>query len=1579
MVSGREEEEAAALWEAARGKAARRLTPFDPHWFASLRAGDRVPVPTTPVAPPDVDLPQAHHDWGEAPNATAFYGRAEELATLVGWLLVDRCRLVGVLGMGGIGKTLLAARLALEVAPAFSVVYWRSLRDAPPVEEWLAGAIAAFAPAHPLPPEGAAARLTLLLELLQMRRGLLVLDNLETILVPGVSEARYREGYTGYGEVLRRVGESMHQGCLLVTGREAPSELVPLAGDRAPVRTLRLGGLTPADGRALLREQALTGDDAAWEALITHYSGNPLALRVVGETIGVVFGGDIAAFLGQEAVVFGGIRQLLDEQIARVSALEQSVLTWLAVEREPIGFTELLADLGPGAPPGEVVEAVEALGRRSLLERGGRGAFTLQPVVLDYATTRLIDAITREILAGEPALLVRQALLKAQAREYVRHSQERLIVQALLDRLRLNYSTPDAIERRLLALLETWRDQTAAAQGYGPGNVVNLLRLLRGDLRGLDMSRLELRHVYLHGVDAQDARLANAHLSGAVLAEVFNFPTSLALDAGGAHLAVGTSTGELYVWRLADRTLLLALHGHTNAAPATTLSTDGGLVACGSVDGTVKVWATQGVPGSGRPLATLQGHTELVWCLALSADGQLEATGGEDGTVKLWATQVAPDRGRLLTTLQGHSGGVLAIALSADGQWVASGGNDGTIKLWRAESGHVQATLQAHIGGVLALALSADGQWLAGGGHDGTITLWEAASGRVQVTLRGPASAVRYVAVSGDGRLVASSSQDGTIWLWETGSGRVQATLQGYARAIRGVAVSQDRQLVVSSGHDGTVKLWAAASGQLMATLQGHLGSVLAVAVSGDGHLVASGGHDGTVTLWRAESGRVQATLREHTGMVWSVALSADGHMVASGSEDGTAMLWETKNGQRLVTLRGHTGAIWGVALSRDGRLLASAGQDRTVRLWDTSSGQLQATLEGHTGGVANVALAGDGRLAASASYDGTLRLWDTASGRLLTTLQGHSSAVRGVALSETGQLVASASYDGTVKLWEVPPDALSAGQNVDSPTAHAFPVEQRATLHGHTGGVLDVALSGDGALVASGGWDGTVKLWDARTGACLQTLQVDRCYERMDITGLTGVAEAQLTVLRALGAIDATLAPTARSGSPSVVRQLPDPASASTPTQALPVEPAPDRLSSNLPSARTTFVGRAQDVATLTQVLDPATRTGTRLLTLIGVAGCGKTRLALMVAAAASAAYADGTWLVELAPLPASTDADPGSVAAAMLSSLDLPEQPGQDSLQTLIAHLQSRRLFLVLDNCEHLLAACAVLAARLLAASPGLRILATSQHVLGLADETVWRMAPLTLPPPIDGVPTSEQLSLLAQSDAVQLFVQRAQAVRPDFVLSAATAPSVVAICQRLDGLPLAIELAAARLHVLPLEEILARLDDRFRLLRRGGRIATDRHQALQAAMDWSYGLLSPAEQAVLRRLTVFTGGWETSAAEAVCAGHLWHGGSPRDADVNLASRTGRSGRGAGRAGCAGRVAGPIAAIRTAATWRAAVWHAGDGAALWRAATGARGRGGSHARSASRLVRGAGRAGCARAGRTRPGPVAGAAGPRA
>ncbi|HLY23993.1 MAG TPA: LuxR C-terminal-related transcriptional regulator [bacterium] len=290
-----------------------------------------------------------------------------------------------------------------------------------------------------------------------------------------------------------------------------------------------------------------------------------------------------------------------------------------------------------------------------------------------------------------------------------------------------------------------------------------------------------------------------------------------------------------------------------------------------------------------------------------------------------------------------------------------------------------------------------------------------------------------------------------------------------------------------------------------------------------------------------------------------------------------------------------------------------------------------------------------------------------------------------------------------------------------------------------------------------------------------------------------------------------------------------------------------------NLPAQLTSFIGREREIAEVRRFLST-----TRLLTLTGAGGAGKSRLAFQVAAEALDDFADGVWTAELAPI-----ADPTLVAQAVASALDVPEQPGRPLTDTLADYLRSRSLLLVLDNCEHLRTACAALATALLQGSPGLRILATSRVPLTVPGEVLWRVPSLSVP---EARPRSPDE--IRHYEAVRLFVERARAVQPAFALTSDNARAVADVCRELDGIPLAIELAAARTRVLAVGQIAERLHDRFRLLTGGSPSALPRHQTLQATMDWSYGLLAAHERTLLGRLSVFAGGWSLEAAEAVCA---------------------------------------------------------------------------------------------------------------
>ena len=295
------------------------------------------------------------------------------------------------------------------------------------------------------------------------------------------------------------------------------------------------------------------------------------------------------------------------------------------------------------------------------------------------------------------------------------------------------------------------------------------------------------------------------------------------------------------------------------------------------------------------------------------------------------------------------------------------------------------------------------------------------------------------------------------------------------------------------------------------------------------------------------------------------------------------------------------------------------------------------------------------------------------------------------------------------------------------------------------------------------------------------------------------------------------------------------------------------DAYQNNLPQQLTTFIGREKEIAEIKKELETH-----RLVTLTGSGGTGKTRLSLQVAADLLDSFPNGVWFVELAPI-----LDPLLVLRTTAITIGLRETPQPSVIDMLCDYLHEKKMLIVLDNCEHLVAACAEMTSKILQGAPDVRILASSREVLGIAGEATCRVPSLKLPE-LDFI----SVELLTRHEATRLFIDRATTVLSTFSATDDNASAIAQICRRLDGIPLAIELAAAKVRVLSADQIAKRLDDRFRLLTGGSRTAMERHQTLQAAIDWSYNLLSPTEQILFRRLSVFVGGWAVEAAETVCS---------------------------------------------------------------------------------------------------------------
>lgn len=1100
------------------------------------------------------DSSTRREDLYEAVNVDQFYGREVELKKITSWML-EGCRAIAVLGMGGIGKSSFTIKTIEQVKNQYDYIFWRDLRNAPTADVVLDECIKFLSDQFIVDlPEYTNGKLSLLMGLLSNKRCLLVLDNAETILQTGEHVGDYKDGYTEYGNLIQHIANNPTRSCLLITSREKPKEFIRSDGKLSLIRTFQLAGLDKVAASEILQDKDIVGSESGWNNLIDIYGSNPLALKLVSSTIEDWFDKDIDKFLQNDITVFGDIEDLLDQQLMRLPAQGKGIMYWLAITREIVSLSKLeteivywltinrdavsLKDMDDEVMRPitryELIETLQSLQRRSLIEKS-ENCFVLQPVVMEYLTKQFVKYIYDEIAKEKPKLFCSHALVQAQAKEYIFQSQTNFILQPILDRLIQAFGSR-ATEAKLANILVNIRQNIQISHGYAGGNILNLLIRLQSDLSRYDFSNITIWQANLKSTNLHNVNFSNSDLLGSTFASTFEKILSVAYSPDGNFIVAGSAIGDIGLWNVITNRQVLALKGHNDWVRSVCFSPDSKIIASGSGDQTVRLWDAN----SGECIKVLKGHTDWVRSVAFHPSGNFLASSSSDRTIRFWDVKT----GELIKTFIGHQDWVWSIVFSPDGNILVSGSNDKTVKIWDVAAGVVLKTLEGHVDWIRTVAISPDGHRIASGCNDNSIRLWDISTGIHLKTLFGHSDKIWCLGFSSDGEIFASSSNDNTIRLWDIKTGHCLKTLQGHTGGVISISFSPDGTELVSGSEDQSIRTWDKKTGRCLRTFQGHTHTIKSMAFTPDNHHLISGSFDRVVRLWDLTTGECEKTYYGHTNRVKAVAINPQGTTLASGSDDLTVRMWDIRSHQSPKVLRGHTDWITSLYFSSDGRLLASGCNDKTIKIWDSETGRCLKTLEGHTSWGVFAVFSSDNLIIASGSADMTVRLWNVITGECNKILRGHTLRINSIAFSPNNEFLITGSDDLTIRLWNVVSGdcvktfighqgaiesvafsqdgqtMISAG---DDETIRIWDVIEgtiTATLKGHTGRIWSVVVSPDGNLLASGGVDETIKIWDFHTKECLLSLKSKRIYEGLNITGTLGLTDVQRSNLLALGAI---------------------------------------------------------------------------------------------------------------------------------------------------------------------------------------------------------------------------------------------------------------------------------------------------------------------------------------------------------------------------------------------------------------------------------------------------------------------------
>ena len=1110
-----------------------------------------------PIDPPNYSTYTAddtHYDWGNSPDIQNFFGREDDIKTIYDWLTNGKCRLLSIIGMKGMGKSSLSLRVTKGmsdnldgqdeycVKTNYEYIIWLDMLNAPSLSEILVDVIGFISNYQENVNDLDTNKLlSTLLQYFKTKKCLLILDNFESILQSGEQNisGQYIKGYENYENFFTTIGRTTHTSCVVINSREQPHGFNMLVQSSSGM--VNSHTLLPLDidaGRKIFENIAdFDGTDEDWKRIVTIYNGNPFALQLLARHISEVYFGSISEFLHSSNILFGEVNELIKWHVDRLSYKQLEILLWMTIYREPVSFAEIQSRVLSLESKNEVPTTIQSLMERLPIEKIVKTKkFSLQPILIEFATKLLIDRFASDLQEHSFSYLGNYALFPTNTKESVQEMLRNVLLSPINQILINAFGGQQDYEANLVKTLEVARQIFQQKKNYVAGNIINLLSQFKDKICDYDFSNLSISEANLQNVSLHEVNFENSIIDNCKFRQTFGPISSVTISSDGNYIAANEAMGKIHIWRTSDDQIVHNLSGHISWIFGLTFSHDNKLLASGGEDKTVRLWNLE------NDTSTILGvHENSVWALAFSSDDKLLASGGE-GRIMIFDTATR----QCIKSFEAHTDKVFSVAFNNDNSILISASANNEICIWDAKNNYsLIKKLTDHNATVRCVSYNSDNTHIASCDWHGKIIIWDAKTYRPMAErVFNQGEPLHYVSHHPFHPIIAACSEKGNIYIWNYSTNKIEKTLNKHHGEVWKVEFSADGRSLVSGGYDGTLITWDVESWTCKSILRGYIDWIQDVSIAPDDKLLACSNGDLTINVWDVESSQHLCRYVAHSGWMFSLEFSPNGEYLASASDDLTIKLWNTSvwDSTPSLILTHHKKWIQDIAFSRDGKYLASGDDSGQLLIWDLETQTIKFELVEHDSGIWTVAFSSDGSTLASAGEDGSIILWNWLTGKMLAKLSGHTDRIHEVCFSANADYLYSCSEDCKIIQWDLRQNSHSelynhsswamalalttdgkyifSGDKEGYMTRYNLLTKQKTTFKAHDSGIWAIEIFHNGKYVVGAGEDGCLKIWDIENLMLIKTFRQTKPYEGLKISNINGLTDAQIETLTQLGAI---------------------------------------------------------------------------------------------------------------------------------------------------------------------------------------------------------------------------------------------------------------------------------------------------------------------------------------------------------------------------------------------------------------------------------------------------------------------------